>query len=101
MNGKIKTQSLFAAVGILVSLALFAALALSLDGGPSPTPGNWTVLLLIPFAILNPIGFASILAGTFWSLPQWLVWVLASSSSLCWWWYLGGVAARKLGRGQA
>lgn len=101
MNGKIKAQSLFAAVGILVSLALFAALALSLDGGPSPTPGNWTVLLLIPFVILNPIGFAIILAGTFWSLPQWLVWVLAFSSSLCWWWYIGGVAARKLRRGQA
>jgi hypothetical protein len=101
MNGKSKAQWLFAAVGILVSLALFAALAWSLDGGRSPTPGNWTVLLLIPFVILNPICFAIMLAGTFWSVEQWVVWVLASSSSLWWWWHIGGVAARKLRRGQA
>ncbi len=95
MNAKIKAQSLFAAVGILVSLALFLALALSLDGGPSPTPGNCTMLILVPFVILNPICFAIILAGTFWSLPEWLVSALATSSSLLCWWYVGAVIARK------
>ena len=101
MSGKIKAQSVFAVGGILVSLGLFAALASSLDGGASPTPGSWTVLLLIPFVVLNPICFVLILANTFWSLPEWLFWVLLSSSSLWWWWYLGGAAARRLREEQA
>lgn len=100
MSERIKAQLLFAIIGILVSSGLFASLALSLDGGPSPTPGNWTVLLLIPLVILNPIGFALMLATTSGSLPEWFSWVLVSSGSLLWWWYIGGVAARKLTRGQ-
>jgi hypothetical protein len=101
MSKEIKTRLVVAGTGILVSLALFGGLALSLDGGPSPTPGDWSLLLLIPCVILNPAWFVLTLAGISWDLPEWVFWIILPPSSLWWWWYIGGVAARKLRRAQA
>jgi len=102
MTEKTKAQALSASVGFLLSLGLFIGLAASLDGGPSATPGDWTVLVLIPFVILNPIFLLTPVLGSLTQgLPEWASWAATIVFYLFWWWFVGGVVARKLWRAQA
>ncbi len=94
-------QVIIALVGVLLSAGLGLGAALSLDGGPSPTPGNWTMLFFAPFFLLNPwymvvLGIAQLL-----SLPGWCVGLLGLAGSIAWWWFLGGIAARRIARRRA
>jgi hypothetical protein len=110
MCEKTKAQSAIAILGILVSVGLFFGSALSVAGGPSPTPGRWTMLCFVPFIILNPIYplalllFLPLSSGLAWldltSLGT-VFWVIVILGSLYWWWFLGGIASRKLGRRRA
>ena len=89
-----KLRLALAAGGVLVSLCLLAGSALSLEGGPSPTPGDWTLLLFIPFVILNPVYLLMIPLGITGLIPEVIVLSLGIVLDLCWWWFIAGVAAK-------
>ena len=106
MSRQRKTQLYIAVAGVLVSLGLVLAIASSLSEGPSPTPGDWSVILLIPFVILNPMAvlfllvFGPVRSCLRWAGLEWLgiiYWAIAILFSLHWWWRVGAWLAPKFG----
>ena len=70
MSPKTRAQLLFAALGSIVSLGLFIGMALSLEGGSSPTFGVYSMLFLIPFVILNPYYLLILPLGLSFGVPE-------------------------------
>jgi len=91
MSRQVRLRLLVAAGGILASLGLFVGSALSLDGGPSPTPTSWTILLFLPFVISNPVYLLILPLSELELFHELIVFGLVIVLDLCWW-FVSGVA---------